>query len=148
MSLVDLQLGLNCQAWAVAHLLNSIEPLIENPIIIISTSPWYNDRERGLVFTVTDFSAGICQHIAVYEHRNSDCICALKWIERSEMNPPTLRSSGKLAYHGGNKWDTAKSVQYGCVGEMSKWVSGAMNKFIEDRVAKTEALATVTVEAG
>lgn len=130
--LVDLSLGVNCQAWAVAHYLTRVEN--NYGFDRVETAPWYNGRERGLVF-----SFGWWQYlkpvlrIAVFEHRNSDDIVALEWqVPNWGMNPPTMASEGNLAYQTDNKWnDLAHSIPVGRAGDMAIWVQSRLREFAD-----------------
>ena len=96
----------------------------------IETAPWYNGRERGIVISVCKY-AGDVLRIAIFEHRNSDSICALKWRSPVGMNPPTIQSDGPLAYPTDNKHaDIAFSVGPGEIGKMADWVTDQIDEEI------------------
>ncbi len=130
MKLARTDFSLNPQALAVLHLVAGHDTDCDT--YRVETSPWYNGRERGIVFSCApnDFKVNM-QHIAVFEHRNSDRLCALKWTEAFAMNPPTLESSGHLAYSTNNKFDDIVfSVGYGKIGKMASWVIEQMEEYI------------------
>ncbi len=135
-SLIDLTLGLNNQAIAVLHFLKDEELSSED--FHTSTSAWYNCRERGFVLSIKSYRMPTGLYIAVFEHRNSDEICALKWEAKSGVNPPTIESDGRLAYHGGDKFNVAFSVGYGEVGKMATWVRDQAEKYVAENAEKTK----------
>lgn len=121
MKLVDLTFGIDAQAMSVAYLLSKRESEV---IDIANTAPWYNGRERGVVFTFSRYNAGGRKvlNIAVFEHRNSDALCALKWFSGPDINPPNMTTHGEEAYHGGDKYNVAHQVKYGQIVEMVQWI--------------------------
>lgn len=135
MKMADLTFGVNSQAWAVAVLLAQEEVEFENDEVklrySIATSPWYNGRERGFCFQFGNWLGPIL-NIAVFEHRNSDALCALRWETKSlDMNPPTIDRDGKLAYPTDSKYnDIAHQEAYREVGKMVEWIKEEFEKFI------------------
>lgn len=137
----DLTFGLNSQALAVLQILAQTEPHFaeydkENNHYKVSfnTYPWYNGRERGIVISMyPDSLGGSAKHlyIAVFEHRNSDQICCLRWETNLQyLNAPTAdKETLKKAYHGGNKWDVA--ITFGCleVGKCVEWIEKELETF-------------------
>ena len=118
MKIVDISLGVSAQAWAVADLLLEYD-VPDNQEF--STSTWYNGRERGLVFSVC-YVGENALHVAVFQHRNSDDLCAVKWHAPPSINPPTLEESMPLAYPEDDKSKVSYSVPYGHISEMTDWV--------------------------
>jgi hypothetical protein len=90
-------------------------------------APWYNGRERGIVVYLTDRKDKEQINIAIYEHRNSDNICALMWVQKPDINPPCLATlpSGVLD----NKWDVTKSWSYRDAVDAANWVAEQLNDF-------------------
>ena len=98
--------------------------------INLETKPWYNGRERGFVVSMSrKFGRNI--HIAVFEHRNSDDICALKWeTEKPYWNHPLEDPNiFEKAYSGKTKWDVAFTVKSGEIGKMADWVYKELKNF-------------------
>lgn len=128
MKLADLTLGLHYNAWAVLHMLAGREADLPDEWRI-STAPWYNGRERGFTFTLSNYKKTL--HIAVFEHRNSDSICALRWeVELPGMNPPSMATDGAKAYPTDHKYDDiAHSVRYDEAGHIAAWVEGQFTDF-------------------
>lgn len=86
----------------------------------VDIAGWYNGRERGYVIMFKNNDREQL-NIAFFEHRNSDDICALKWIQ-STLNPPTIESAkfGEDLYK--DKCDVSKSVGFGGAAEMADWI--------------------------
>lgn len=80
---------------------------------------WENCREQGYIVMSSD-KAGKQLNIAFFEHRNSDAIHALKWLQ-STLNTPTIDSAefGDLYK---DKWDTSHSVDGGEYQKMAEWI--------------------------
>lgn len=132
--LVDMTFGINRQAMAVLHYLDCYEiDETAGQIFYTTTAPWYNGRERGIVLQVKNpinYREALC--IAFFEHRNSDSICALKWIGQPDINPPCLLSDGKLAYPTDNKWnDIAHTEGCGRAYEMADWIWSEVENYCD-----------------
>jgi hypothetical protein len=128
----DLSFGLNAQALAVAHLLAERE--IKQGNYVLGTSTWYNGRERGILFSANPWQGKPVLHIAVFEHRNSDKLCALKWHQPLTINPPTIDDPqvAILAYPNDSSQDVAFEVPYGQIGEMAKWVYAQVEEYLTE----------------
>lgn len=89
-------------------------------------NPWFNGRERGYVISMHSFAYDNRFHIAFFEHRNSDDICAVKF-ELKGLNPPTINEfpSSHPYYH--SKYDYDFSVPCGHFIEMSDWIIKELN---------------------
>jgi|SRR6185436_10276311 len=136
MKLADLTLGCHYNAWAVLHILAGKDVDTDNGWRV-ETAPWYNGRERGFTFTISNFKKTL--HVAVFEHRNSDDICALRWEGESDINPPTCESDCEKAYHGKNKWDgIAHTVEYNEAGKMAEWVQNELENFADQHSKEVE----------
>ena len=141
-NLVDISFGVDNQAMAVLHMLDRSPDFAdyENGFydVHITTKPWYNGRESGFVISMKDHGFdGKCIHIAVFEHRNSDNICALRWINDSYYFNHPLEDPNifEVAYGGKNKtkYDVAFSVQCGECGKMSDWVYEQLTDFYKNK---------------
>lgn len=132
MYLADPKLHVQDQAWAVLHLLAGMEFDLENyESVHARTAAWYNGRERGIVLSYATNGGSKTLNIAIFEHRNGDSICALRWeSEWFGINPPTIGSDGKAAYPTENKHDVAHSVGWGKCGEMAQWVYKEAHNFL------------------
>lgn len=132
-TIADFTFGINHQALAVLHMLNREPDFADYRDgfykVQFHTRPWYNGRERGVVISMSKRYGGKDDpvlHIAFFEHRNSDEICALKWqTERHYWNHPVEDPEIFNVAYGGkdkNKFDVAYSVHYGETGKMAQWI--------------------------
>ena len=80
---------------------------------------WWNCREKGYVITLRN-SAGKQINIAFFEHRNNDCICAVKWIQDT-LNPPTI-DNAEFGDAYSDKWDVSHSFKYNQAYNMAEWI--------------------------
>lgn len=132
MKLVHPDFNVGKQARAVLKALKHAR--IENdPLVYTRTAPWYNGRERGVLFTVESYAKRKSRHVAVFEHRNSDDLHALVWEEDLSLNPPTIDSSAEKAYKGQDKYYHDHMVQHGEAEKMAKWVKDQMLNFIKEK---------------
>ena len=95
----------------------------------ISTDPFLNCREQGFVISVMVGSQTL--HLAFFEHRNSDELCALKW-----------KGGGHIA--GGwrpgdipegvfpDKWTHAATWPYMSIVDATEWAMRQIETFIEN----------------
>ena len=142
--LIDTNFGINRQAAAVLMLLDR-EPDFadyDNGFykVYTQTRPWYNGRENGFVLSMSK-SPGSKEviHIAVFEHRNSDSICALKWSTNNFYWNHPLEDPNifELSYGPGKgKFDVAYSVEWGNVGKMADWVYEELEIFYNSQKEK------------
>ena len=125
--------GLNHQALAVAayvlgaHREDGWQPQEswdgERYQCSLQVRPWYNGRETGVVFQFSEGTnpyLGPVLNIAVFEHRNSDDICAWAWFSRSQVNWVSIADVPD--HVAPDKWTHNKSVSYGEAGKMATWV--------------------------
>ncbi len=132
MNCTDMTFGIGGQAMAVAVMLSERDPDFADHHkdvgyrVHLRTTPWYNGRERGVLITVAH-PGGPGGHIAVFEHRNSDCICAVTWaeVEVDLMGPPpTIDNVPPGIYE--SKWDAKEIAGYGEIGKAVEWVYNQM----------------------
>lgn len=125
---IDTTFGVHRCAWEVLASLQSLH--LSSPHFVRVT-PWYNGRERGFVFQAGRDSV---LNIAVFEHRNSDGICALRWeTPYYGMNPPTIASDGHLAYPNDDKFgDIAHSEEHDGADDMAAWIYEQFKEHMED----------------
>jgi hypothetical protein len=90
-------------------------------------APWYNGRERGIVVYMTDRQYKEQINIAIYEHRNSDNICALVWIQNTGINPPCLATLPEMVLE--TKWDVDETWSYRDAVDAADWVVEKLNDF-------------------
>ena len=80
---------------------------------------WENCREQGYIISLTADNYEQL-NIAFFEHRNSDSICAIKWVQRS-MNSITINTM-KTDECYKDKYDVSHSVSYNEHYEMAEWI--------------------------
>lgn len=128
-----LQDGANYQARAVLMLLQrmTIEESWNDEFQKYDAEPqvarWENCREQGYVVSLRAENHNHL-HIAFFEHRNSDNICAIQW-EQNCLNSPTIDTAkyGDACYS--DKWDVSHKVEVEECAKMSDWISEALTKF-------------------
>jgi hypothetical protein len=96
----------------------------------IDVARWENCREQGYILScrAQDWDKGQL-HIAFFEHRNSDEICAIKW-NAVHLNTPTINDVPEDAYP--DKWTHAHTVGYGKVNDMARWLYEEFEEFWEE----------------
>lgn len=128
-----LQDGANHQARAVLCFLQgfNIEESWDKEYEVYKAEPkvsrWQNGREQGYIITMRTENYSRQINIAFFEHRNSDSICAVKWLQ-STMDAPTIQSAefGEIYK---DKYDVSFSVDYGKIEEMAKWIQDELSGF-------------------
>lgn len=90
-------------------------------------APWYNGRERGIVIYMSNRNHTDQINIAVYEHRNSDNICALMWRQYTGINPPSLATLPEDVFK--DKWDVTQSWSYNKAVDAASWVVEQLDHF-------------------
>lgn len=86
----------------------------------INVSRWENCREQGYVFMMHNKKRKQL-NIAVFEHRNSDSICAIKWIQNT-INAPTIENANFNGECYRDKWDVSREVNYMDILEIGDWI--------------------------
>lgn len=84
----------------------------------IKIKRWENCREQGYVLCLKN-EKKLQMNIAFFEHRNSDRICAVKWIQNIE-NPTIQNAEFGNIYK--NKYDVSKEVPWREYMAMSDWI--------------------------
>lgn len=133
--MIDMNFGIHPMALCVAQLLayrDGLECSWDDDDHFyradITTAPWYNGRERGLVFSMRSPRFGKGQiNIAVYEHRNSDEICLLQFHTPGLMNPPTLADVPDDVYV--DKYDVSARFSHNQIVEAADWVYDQLSEF-------------------
>lgn len=85
----------------------------------VNLAEWHNGRERGYVVMFRN-AKGDQLNIAFFEHRNSDQICALAWVQQT-LNPPTIQTA-KFGNLYRDKYDVSHSVDFGQASQMAAWI--------------------------
>lgn len=97
---------------------------------------WFNGRERGYVITLRSGDYRRKFHIAFFEHRNSDSICAVAF-EQTGINPPTIHDIPKDHPYHESKWEYDFSVGCGEFLKMADWIIDKLEEFWDSSSNKT-----------
>ena len=123
-----------------------------------SFASWMNGRERGYVVSMGSqpMRSGEQLNIAFFEHRNSDRICAIEWIQKT-MNPPTIDSAEFTDVYR-DKYDVSVSFGPDQQLEMAEWIHGRLKAHWETthdtngvpyaRIDKIKAGDKVRIDSG
>ena len=99
---------------------------------------WENCREQGYVVHLRTPKNTL--HIAFFEHRNSDSICAIRWEEQS-INSPTIETAKFNGQCYKDKYDVSFEVNYGEVVKMADWILSELTAYwISSKPSTTENL--------
>lgn len=129
--MIESNFGINWQALAVLANLQSRDGLEcswngERYKARVESAPWYNCRERGVVFYLKHLKSGRQVNVAVFEHRVGDHLCAAEWESDFTLNPPGLADLPEDTFNGGNwtcRWD------HGQVSDAAEWVYSRLERF-------------------
>lgn len=134
--------GANYQAQAVLAYLRSIDGL-ENSwdddegryMAEPKVARWENGREQGYVVSLYNPHYNNQLNIAFFEHRNSDRIHAVAWLQNTlnrfgEIIAPTITTADFGDVYK-DKYDTSHSVDCGEASEMAEWIIQYMEDFWE-----------------
>ena len=113
------------------HQVQAVLPFIKlKTDLNVMVSRWENCREQGYVFQLRSKDYSDQLNIAIFEHRNSDRIHAVKWkqVSTNSLNIDTAEFGDIYK----DKFDTSFSVEYGSVVEMSDWVVSQFEMFAKD----------------
>jgi hypothetical protein len=88
---------------------------------------WHNCREQGYIIYLRSEDYEKQLNIAVFEHRNSDSICAVMWEQRT-LNPPTI-DTAEFGDVYKTKWDISHSVNYDQASLMADWIINELESF-------------------
>lgn len=87
-----------------------------------------NCREQGYIFSVRYKTNQM--NYAVYEHRNSDQICVVRFVGNT-INTPT---SEMVFENMKDKYDVTIEFGYGGIVECGEWLVGNMNYFVRSLI--------------
>ena len=87
----------------------------------IQVARWENCREQGYVLMLRNKNFSKQLNIAIFEHRNTDSICAIKWHELT-MNSPTIATANFNDEVYSDKYDTTFDVPFGQASTMGSWL--------------------------
>lgn len=130
--------GANWQAQCVlAYLRHQVDVILEERFdssskfrhtASISVGRYENCREQGYVFSLCDWLTHKQMNYCVYEHRNCDSMCIIKF-ELNTMNTPTMAAVWKGRK---DKYDYDKAFSYGDIVECGKWLVKEMQKQLQE----------------
>lgn len=93
----------------------------------IKIARWENCREQGYVVMLRSEDWKEQLNIAFFEHRNSDGIHAVKWLQNT-MNSPNI-DTAKFGDVYETKYDTSYNVSYGEITKMANWIFDELTAF-------------------
>lgn len=92
----------------------------------IQVARWENYREQGyIVYLINKNNDQL--NIAFFEHRNSDNLCAVKWIQNS-INSLTIENADFKNKVYRDKWDVSVSFKYNQAYELAEWLFNELTK--------------------
>jgi len=98
----------------------------------IQVARWENCREQGYVVMLNNRKHDQL-NIAFFEHRNSDSIHAIMWMQNT-INSPTIDTAkfnfGEQQVYK-DKYDTSHSVSYHQYAEMGDWIFDRLTEWYE-----------------
>jgi len=95
----------------------------------IQIARWENCREQGYIVYLVHLPTTRQMNIAFFEHRNSDCICAVQW-EQWAMNSITIETARfPQDIYKDEYGCVSHTVNYGEVLAMAKWISKELEAF-------------------
>lgn len=128
--------GINAQALAVMAYLGNRDGIesswnkeASNYMAEVRAAPFYNGRERGIVFYMTN-ARGKQLNIVVYEHRNTDQICAIRWEKNTYINPPNLNDLGEDVFPTSHSY--TESWKYGEAHLAADWIYEEFNNYWDE----------------
>ena len=102
----------------------------------VNVGRFENCREQGYIFAVRHLNHQM--NYVVYEHRNSDSICIVKF-EKNTINTPTLNTVCEVM--GDSKYNYTKSFSCGQIEECGEWIIEDAKNFINDVIEKKKTEA-------
>lgn len=148
MRIADIKLGLNSQALVVLHALSDLEVDfksmgLDEDLVTLDTYVLYNGRERGILIAFTPRGIGDnTLFIFVAEHRSSDSILVLDWVDRMSINPPTVDDIPETAWNGKQlfPWLRVDKV----VSEVALLIKGHVREFVQKQNKGASASANAS----
>lgn len=105
------------ESWNAERHCYGAEPMIAR---------WQNCREQGYVLSLR--TRGDMLHIAFFEHRNSDSLCAIRWTQHT-TNSPTIETADMEGQCYADKYDVSRQAGYGQIVEMAEWIKEELRTF-------------------
>lgn len=135
--------GANWQAQAVLAYLSrgcNIEESYNKELRKYEAQPkvarWENCREQGYVIYMNSKECYKQINIAFFEHRNSDELCAVKWLQNT-LNSPTITTADFGEVYK-DKYDVSFKVEYGDIITMGGWIQKELEIFWEETSNNSE----------
>lgn len=130
MAMIEPNFGINWQSLAVLANLQSRDGLEcswngDRYAARVMTAPWYNCRERGVVFYLWHLKTHRQVNVAVFEHRVGDHLCAALWESEITLNPPTLDDLP----NDFEECNWTKEWKHGKVSEAADWIYSSLEVF-------------------
>lgn len=94
----------------------------------VKVARWENCREQGYIVSVYHMPSHRQLNIAFFEHRNSDCICALRW-EQWSINTITIEHAKFENGYRDDKYNVDHQTKFGEVAQMAEWIHDEFEKF-------------------
>ena len=142
MGMIEPNFGINWQALSVLANLQSRDGLEcswkdGRYRAMVMSAPWYNGRERGVVFYLQHLASARQVNIAVFEHRVGDHICATEWEGELTLNPPTLEDvpTGRRNSLFDERWPN------GYVADAANWIYDRLERFWSSCESASEKVA-------
>lgn len=93
--MINTNLQIDHQAWAILHLLNKFDL----PNVHINAAAWYNGREKGISLNLSNTLSSFGYLVITFgEVRNSDNIFVDAWKVDYPVNPPKVEDFTEEAY--------------------------------------------------
>lgn len=125
----DLTFGLNEQAYKVLKELSKVKIDSLSGDVNITTSTFYNGREKGFCLTVTNYNylkSTFC--ILCYEHRSSDAIIVSSFERGYNINPVTLTEC--IEHKEYKVWDKKLEFKAGTFKKVADAIIGLITVYI------------------
>lgn len=123
--MIDLQLDICPVAWSILHLVKDQSRFDQH--VNITTSAWYNGREKGICLTVFNHKKVKSSIITFGKVKNTDSIFIDSWeINGGLLNPPTVSDFNDEAY------SNRKYLNYDKIYEAAQLVIESISKVIND----------------
>ena len=87
-----------------------------------------NGREQGYIFVVRNELAGTQRNYAVYEHRNSDQLCIVKFDTRLTFDTPSKQKVWDAMQD--NKWNYTKAFGCGDIEKCGEYIINDMKQIL------------------
>lgn len=118
--------GANWQAQCVLMYLRAYIGSMD--IMNIYVGRYENSREQGYIFSARNELEEIQRNYAVYEHRNSDQLCIVKFDTILTFDTPSKEKVWDAMQD--NKWNYTKAFGYGDIEQCGKYIINDIKQFL------------------